>query len=322
MSTIALKEDLEHTLCAVLTGRQANHFKVSNSLGTFDCKIDSHNNFVSVRRHFRNGSHPVSIPFSSSGPKLVMMFTLDGQAAFHDRNNPYLQQSLRHSLSYFNSYSCKNLVDVKGTQNDITFSLDEEFYKNLITEDGITPGNGLFENILSGKTMNMINSHLPMDSGISGILQNILRSPYKDDVHEMYLRENLRALLLLQFFHYHSIITGKELHLDKKLTPRDQETLHAIKEHLSTNFLEPTSLEGLSKRFAINEFKIKYGFKKLFDTSPIKYTQVKRLELSLLLLQETSSTIEDIASQVGYSHATNFSLAFRKVFGRSPQHFR
>lgn len=322
MSTIALKEDLENALGDVLTKCQNQHFTVSNLLGSFDCQIDPYNDFVSVRRKFRNGGQPVSIPFSSGGPKLVMMFTLDGQSAFYDRHNPYLQQQLRHSLSFFSSYECTNLLDSKGTQNDVTFSLQEDFYKSLITENGTTPGNKLYESILQRKTMNMINSHLPMDSGISGVLQNILHNPYKGEVREMYLRENLRALLFLQFFHYHPVVTGKELYLDKKLSSRDRETLLAIRDYLSLKFLEPTSLEGLSRQFGINEFKIKYGFKKLFDTSPMKFTQRKRLELSLLLLQETASTIEEIAGKVGYNHATNFSVAFRKEFGKSPQHYR
>lgn len=322
MSIIALKSELENALGAVLTKRIGQQFQVSNSLGSFNCKVDAYRDFVSVRRQFTNGTHPVSIPFSADRPALVMMFTFEGKSAFYDRYNPYLQQSLRHSLSYFNNYDCKNLLEVKGKQNDITFGLAESFYKSSFVENTFTSGNRLSEHILQQKTMNMINSHLPMDSGISGILQNILYCPYKDEVREMYLRENLRALMLLQLVQYHPIITGKELYLDKKLTSKDQEGLHAIKEYLSINFLEPTSLKDLSKRFGLNEFKIKYGFKKIFNTSPIKFTQYKRLELSLLLLRDTSTTIDEIASSVGYKHATNFAIAFRKAFGKSPQNFR
>ena len=322
MSIVALKSELENELGDVLTKRLGHHFQVSNSIGRFECKVDPHSDFVSVRRKFSNGSQPVSIPFSADRPALVMMFTLEGKSAFNDRYNPYLQQTLRHSLSYFNDYDCKNLLEAKGKQNDITFALGENFYKSSLTENTFTPGNRLFDSILQRKTMNMINDHLPMDSGISGILQNILHCPYKDDVREMYVRENLRALMLLQMFHYHPIVTGKELYIDKKLTSKDQESLYAIKEYLSINFLEPTSLEGLSKRFGLNEFKIKYGFKKIFNTSPIKFTQQKRLELSLLLLGDTSITIDDIASKVGYNHAANFSIAFKKAFGKSPQSFR
>ena len=322
MSIIAIKAELENELSAILTKRRDHHFNVSNSVGSFDCKVSPYSEFLSVRRQFFNGAHPVSIPFTADRPGLVMMFTLEGKSAFYDRHNPYLQLPLRHSLSYFNEYDCTNLLDIKGTQNDITFSLSEQFYKTFMVESTIMPGNRLFENILQRKTMNMINNHLPMDSGISGILQNIIHCPYKDDVREMYLRENLRALMFLQLFHFHSIATGKDLSIDKKLTSKDQETLHAIKEYLSIKFLEPTSLEGLAKRFGLNEFKIKYGFKKMFNTSPIRFTQQKRLELSLLLLRDTSSTIDEIASKVGYNHATNFSIAFRKAFGKSPQNFR
>jgi AraC-like DNA-binding protein len=98
--------------------------------------------------------------------------------------------------------------------------------------------------------------------------------------------------------------------------------LQEIKKHLDQHFLDATSLEGLSKYFGINEFKLKYGFRQLFDSSPIRYLQYRRLEHSLSRLRETDMTIKQIADEIGYSHAANFTTAFTKTFGNSPLHYR
>ena len=86
--------------------------------------------------------------------------------------------------------------------------------------------------------------------------------------------------------------------------------------------MDPASLDGLSKQFGINEFKLKHGFKVLFDTSPMRYLQYKRLEYSLILLRETDMTIKSIADEIGYTHAANFTIAFTKSFGNPPIYYR
>jgi AraC-like DNA-binding protein len=61
------------------------------------------------------------------------------------------------------------------------------------------------------------------------------------------------------------------------MTIRDREILVAVRDYIDLNFLNPNSLESLSRQFGLNEFKLKHGFKTLFDTSPIRYLQKKRL---------------------------------------------
>jgi AraC-like DNA-binding protein len=110
--------------------------------------------------------------------------------------------------------------------------------------------------------------------------------------------------------------------MDGKITRRDEEVLHEVKRYLDRNFLDASSLEQLTKRFGINEFKLKHGFKKLFDSSPMRYLQQKRLEYALMLLRDSDRTIKSIAGEIGYTHAANFTIAFTKAFGASPLHYR
>lgn len=317
-----LKKEFEMNLGALLAKRQDHHFKATNALGSFECKIENHDSFLIVGRDFQSDTERLTIPVGSDQPSIQMLFSFNGQSVFRDQYNPFILSTARHSLNYFNAFDCRNLLDRKARQNDMSILLGESFYKDLVTEQYAGAGNHLFDKINRGEEFNTINQHLPIDTGISGILHGIRHCPYKGEMKKTFLREHIRALLTLQFYHFHHTVAGKDLAVDTRITARDTEVLHAIKDYLDQHFLEPASLRGLSKAFGINEFKLKYGFKKLFNTSPIKYLQQKRLELSLLLLRETDKSVAEIADEMGYNHPNNFSLAFRKTFGQSPLFYR
>ena len=102
----------------------------------------------------------------------------------------------------------------------------------------------------------------------------------------------------------------------------DRDMIHAVKEYIDLNFLDPNSLESLSKRFGLNEFKLKHGFKLVFETSPIRYLQHKRLTFALSLLRDTDKSIKEISHEIGYAHAANFTAAFVRAFGVSPQEYK
>jgi AraC family transcriptional activator of pyochelin receptor len=78
----------------------------------------------------------------------------------------------------------------------------------------------------------------------------------------------------------------------------------------------------LADRAGINEFKLKQGFRELFQTSPYQY----RLQLCLMkakqLLEETDDTIDQIASKVGFETYNGFSTAFKKAFHIAPTEYR
>ncbi len=322
MKRSEVKADIESSLGSLLTKAQNAKLTTSADFGSFFCSIENFDNFTVVRRNFENFGEPMSIPFSCEEPNVQMIFSLDGQSAFNDRFDPFLLSPLSHCINFFKYYECWNLLDANSRQHDITFRLKKSFYTDLISsylslsEDRL-PGMILYE-----KEFNTINQHVSADAGVLGILKNILDCPFKGEMRSVFIREHVRALLTLQLFHFNPIVSGKENRHDSKITKRDGDILQDVKDYIDNHFLDPASLETLSKHFGINEFKLKYGFKTLFDTSPMRYLQYKRLEYSLFLLRQSDKSIKEIADAVGYSHAANFTTAFTKTFGNSPLHYR
>ena len=137
-----------------------------------------------------------------------------------------------------------------------------------------------------------------------------------------YLKEHIRALFTLQLFHFNAVVSGVPQKTMIVLLHATAKCCTPSKNTSIRNFLDPSSLESLSRNFGLNEFKLKLGFKTLFETSPIRYLQHKRLTYALSLLRDTDKTIKEISHEIGYAHAANFTTAFVRAFGNSPQSFR
>jgi AraC-like DNA-binding protein len=78
----------------------------------------------------------------------------------------------------------------------------------------------------------------------------------------------------------------------------------------------------LADRAGINEFKLKVGFRELFQTSPYQYRLRLCLERAKVLLEETDDTIDQIAAKVGFDTYNGFSTAFKKAFSIAPTEYR
>ena len=81
-------------------------------------------------------------------------------------------------------------------------------------------------------------------------------------------------------------------------------------------------LSALADKAGINEFKLKLGFRELFQTSPYQYRLHLCLEKAKELLQDTDDTIDQIAAKVGFETYNGFSTAFKKAFRIAPTEYR
>lgn len=99
----------------------------------------------------------------------------------------------------------------------------------------------------------------------------------------------------------------------------DIRLIQKVYDYILDNLDKPLpNLTALSKIFGTNEYKLKYGFKYLFKTSIYQFYNIKRLKKAHLLIQETTIQLKEIALMSGFSTYPNFSKAFKKQFGYSP----
>jgi YesN/AraC family two-component response regulator len=73
---------------------------------------------------------------------------------------------------------------------------------------------------------------------------------------------------------------------------------------------------GCSRRFLNN------AFKEVFNATVYEWLRERRMQQASQWLTETSIPVQDIAEDLGFSSASNFTTAFRLRFGLAPRDFK
>jgi AraC-like DNA-binding protein len=81
-------------------------------------------------------------------------------------------------------------------------------------------------------------------------------------------------------------------------------------------------VSNLADKAGINDFKLKLGFRELFEISPYQCRLRLCLKKGKQLLEETDDTIDQISAKVGFNTCNGFSAAFKKVCHLEPTIYR
>ena len=87
---------------------------------------------------------------------------------------------------------------------------------------------------------------------------------------------------------------------------------------VETNYLKPYTLEELAYKSGRSLSGFRREFESLFQTTPAKWIQEKRLQKAKELIFSTQLTIADICSEVGYENVSHFSRLYKSHFGYNP----
>ncbi|MDN5098404.1 AraC family transcriptional regulator [Aliarcobacter butzleri] len=106
---------------------------------------------------------------------------------------------------------------------------------------------------------------------------------------------------------------------DISLDDYDRSAILKAKEILLNNLQNPPSIVTLSKMVHLSEVKLKRGFKQIYKTSPYQLLVSHKMNLAKNMLESGEYNINEIALQVGYKFANNFTNAFYKEFKIRPK---
>ncbi|MBQ9010612.1 MAG: response regulator [Clostridia bacterium] len=95
-----------------------------------------------------------------------------------------------------------------------------------------------------------------------------------------------------------------------------------VRKYIDQHYCEDIHLSLLCKQFYFTREYISKSFKTRYGCTVHEYIEEKRMKQALVLLEDKSRSLQNIAETLGYSNASYFSKAFKRVFGRNPSECR
>lgn len=164
---------------------------------------------------------------------------------------------------------------------------------------------------------------------IESTLGNVLRLSHIDPVHEN-IGEIMNCMATgrrISSTHASTLIYEILMHLmaadpveseGSTGNPFMDQALDYIHNHLSSRI----SVQEIAESIGYSESYFSHKFLEATGSTPYQFVLKCRIERAQLLLQTTSLSIQEIATQTGFNSVANFSHSFKKSVGSTPHQFR
>jgi len=150
------------------------------------------------------------------------------------------------------------------------------------------------------------------------IIHQIINCPYADDARQFYFELKARELLF-QILRTRLAEDQTSVNFSIRDKAKILKAKTILEDHISK---APPSIKTLSNQVSLNEYKLKAGFRILFNSGIFEWLMNRRLLRAKELLQTTDIPLKELCKMVGYRRSSNFVTAFRKKFGVTPGSFR
>lgn len=220
-------------------------------------------------------------------------------------------RDLRPSAIYLTSF----LYDVEYTfhKNILTQGLrvfiTKDWMQQYLHLDKIED---VLEKYIDLKTKNIW--YKPVDAESRELLQALLNG--QDNSLLFYQNKVLRIVEI--FFDW---LSQESKHLSPKagISRTDIEAVQQVEAILTNDqVVIPPTIKELARKVAMSESKLKKIFKAVYELPVYEYFQRHRMQKARTLLLSGKYSIKDVGYTLGYSNLSNFTLAFKKEFGRLP----
>ncbi|RBQ31146.1 AraC family transcriptional regulator [Arcobacter sp. FW59] len=303
-------------ISSFMSSSSKNRFNLalSDNFGLINCEKEFVNNDISIYKTEVETNKELSISSNSKVDGLFINIILDGNISYLDNNIYKTETFIKNDtyLKYLDYYNSTIIMDKNSYVKSLVISI-----KNSFLEKNLSSNKSLLEELQNHQKSTIIHKQ---DNQINIKLANeLFHSPFYSDLHNIYIQSKVLELIYNQFS---SLLDDKNKFLlfeDKiKLSRDDIEALYKAKDIILTSQEFP-DLVTLSKKVALNQFKLKYGFRQLFNTSPGNMILEQKMIYAKQLLETSEFSISEISNFVGYKYQSNFTNAFIKFFGVLPK---
>lgn len=247
---------------------------------------------------------------------LVLAYNLNGSSNYKSKTrSKYFELNLNSNDSHIFLSKRDNIkVSIsKGNTKSMSIIMKKDFIIDNM------PNSSLKDAIINSLDKNIPNKLITkrkIDIQLQLLLNSIYYNPFEGALDNLFIQSKILECIFLEFKDLVEINPFKTNNV--KLDSKDIEAIKKAKDILIKNLQNPPSIVELAKKVRINEFKLKIGFKKVFNDTPYNILLDYKLELAQKLLKNSDMNIEEIGKYIGYKHSPNFTKAFIKKYKVRP----
>lgn len=240
----------------------------------------------------------------TEGDNLYLNITLDGQLSFKGSSKKDSFENKKSHTTMFLSPPKTGIIYIEK---------DTDVKSLLII---------INKSFLSSSILNKIENKekhsriFPSSPKVQQLARELYLCNMNNDIERILIQSKILEIL------YYEINNISQIDISKKgikFSAYDIEALHQAKYILQNSLENPPSLIELSKIVKLNEFKLKFGFKKLFGLAPYEISREYKMIEAKKLLESSEYNVSEISQKVGYKHIQTFSAAFSKFYGIKPK---
>ncbi|MET3879189.1 AraC family transcriptional regulator [Chitinophaga sp. OAE865] len=249
---------------------------------------------------------------------IEMHFSLKGNGWLNNNatGKQYHFGANRHNLMYVPALDGKACYMDKEMYQFFEVHLDRKYFLELVRDTN--PVLYDFAEKVEGKMEVHANDNgEEITFAMYRCIRDIMDCRFAGGLKFLYLQSKCIELLTLQVASFE-----KQARAKSALTSAyDKDCIMYAKEYLLQHITAPPTLTELAAIAGTNTFKLKNGFKELFNNTVFGYLSDTRLEKAQGLLL-AGMPVKEVADRLGYSSVQHFSTAFRKKFSVPPGKLR
>lgn len=243
-------------------------------------------------------------------PRLVVTLGMQGQSCFVDhqgRQIPFKEGFT--SITVFNGSSGERHYQADEMTSQLRFSVSQAWLQRYIGEQA--------EGLFRSSSVRLLSCK-PIATATLVACRQLMGCKVEQPGKRLFM--HAQALFILAAEMGHLWLDSAEI--ATTLNPKDQLLAHAARQILLKEFKHPPSVPELARRVGTNQCKLKQVFHHIFNITPYGMLLEIRMARARQLLESGRYSINAVAEQVGYQHASNFSAAFSRHFGATPRDLR
>jgi AraC-like DNA-binding protein len=244
------------------------------------------------------------------------VFVLNGGAEshFHNLCSSQVLNKNRHNFQYNHQFGGEHIIH-SGDFHALTITYDLQFLRQLLETDD-SRSIGQLGNYMHGQKPWIASTEaLSFQGRLSEVIGSMRQCPFNGVTRYLYLESKMMELFVLQMEQAQSMIDSKD---NANWSIADRNKLHAVKNYIENAYLDVFNLKDLTYRFGLNEFKLKKGYRQLFQTTVFGHVHQLRMQKAKVLLEEKAMNVSETAFFIGYNNVASFCTEFKKRFGCSP----